>query len=116
MDKSALKKIHKDFLTAIEAAGYPILFAGIPPVLPEYEKPYKLQVYSPKLMELGNYDALAVLIYKRHEMLSVPVRTEVSRVEICAKIEDIACRKEDIIINKIKYEPLSIPYRFLEMA
>ena len=116
MDKSALKKIHKDFLASVEAEGYPILFAGIPPVLPEYEKPYSLHIYSPKLMEMGSYDAYLLLARKRHDMLSVEVRTEVSRVVLCRRVEDIACRKEDIIINKIKYEPLSIPYRFLEMV
>ena len=62
MDKNELKKIHRQFLAAIEADGYPILFAGIPPVLPEYEKPYKLQIYSPKLMAMGSYDAMLSLL------------------------------------------------------
>ncbi len=116
MDKNELKKIHRDFLATIEAEGYPILFAGIPPVLPEYDKPYNLQIYSPKLMALGMYDALSILVNKRHDLLSSEVRTAVSRVQICRTIDEIACRKEDIIINKIKYEPLSIPYRLLEMV
>ena len=116
MDKNELKKIQKAFLASIEAEGYPILFAGLPPVLPEYEKPYSLQMYAPQLREMGTHDAYLFLARRRHELLSPEVRTIVSRVELCTKIDEIACRKEDIIINKIKYEPLSIPYRLLEMV
>ena len=116
MDKSKLKKIMLQFLTSLEADGYPISFAGIPPVLPEYEMPYNLQIYSPKLLEMGFHDAYTLLVNREHQQLSIDIRKIVSRIQLCRKPEDIACRKEDIIINKIKYQPLTIPYRMLEMA
>jgi hypothetical protein len=116
MDKSELKKIMHRYLVALEVEGYRIEFAGIPPLLPEYETPYNLQLYSPKLLEMGIYDALSMLVHREHKQLPVEVRQLISRIELCRKMEDIACRKEDIIINKIKYQPLTIPYRMLEMV
>ena len=116
MDKNKLKKIVHQFLALLEADGYPIGFAGIPPLLPEYESPYNLQLYSPKLLGMGFHDAYTMLVQREHAQLSVEVRKLISRIEICRKPGDIACRKEDIIINKIKYKPLTIPYQMLEMA
>jgi hypothetical protein len=116
MDKSKLKKVIQQFLTSLEVDGYPISFAGIPPLLPEYETPYNLQLYSTKLLEMGIYDAIVMIVNREHTSLSIEVRKLISRIEICRKPEDIVCRKEDIIINKIKYKPLEIPYQMLEMA
>jgi hypothetical protein len=116
MDKNELKKVLRPFLASLEADGYPIDFAGIPPVLPEYEMPYNLQLYSPKLLEMGISQALFMLAHRRHERLPIDVRRLISRMEVCPKLDDINCRKEDIIINKIKYKPLEIPYQMLEMA
>jgi hypothetical protein len=116
MDKSKLKKIVQQFLASLEAEGYSIGFAGIPPLLPEYESPYNLQLYAPNLLSIGFHDAYTLLAQREHEQLSVEVRKLISRIEICRKPEDIVCRKEDIIINKIKYKPLEIPYQMLEMA
>jgi hypothetical protein len=65
---------------------------------------------------MGIFQALFMLAHRRHEQLPIEIRRLISRMEVCPKIEDINCRKEDIIINKIKYQPLNIPYRMLEMA
>ena len=116
MDKSKLIKIMQQFVIQLETDGYPVGFAGIPPVLPEYEMPYNLQIYSPKLLELGISQALFMLAHRRHEQLPIEARKLISRMEVCRKPEEIACRKEDIIVNKIKYKPLTIPYQMLEMA
>jgi hypothetical protein len=116
MDKSKLKKIVQQFLALLEADGYSIGFAGIPPLLPEYESPYNLQLYSPKLLNMGFHDAYTLLVQREHEQLSLDARKLLSRIQLCRTIDDINCRKEDIIINKIKYKPLEIPYQMLEMA
>jgi hypothetical protein len=116
MDKSELKKVVHRFLIALEKDGFPIDFAGIPPVLPEYEMPYNLQIYAPKLLEMGVSDALNMLAHRQYELWNTDVRGLISHTKLCRKPEDIACRKEDIIINKIKYQPLTIPYRMLEMV
>ena len=116
MDKNKLKKIITPFLISLENDGYAIEFAGLPPLLPEYETPYNLQLFSPKLKELGFSEAYDMLAHRWHQQLPIEIRRLVSRIEICRKQEDIICRKEDIIINKIKYKPLILPYQMLEMA
>lgn len=116
MDKSTIKEVAAQFVAAIEAEGYDILFAGIPPALPEYERPYNLQLYAPQFLEMGISNAIRMLIYKKHELLSVEIRKILRDIQVCRKLEDIACRQEDIIINKINYQPLTIPYQFLEMV
>ena len=116
MDKSTIKEVAAQFVAAIEAEGYEILFAGIPPVLPEYERPYSLQLYAPQFLEMGVTTALRMLTYKKHELFSVEIRKVLTGIQVCRKPEDIACRQEDIIVNKINYQPLTIPYQFLEMV
>jgi hypothetical protein len=116
MDKNTIKAIASQFVAAIEAEGYAIDFAGIPPVLPEYERPYSLQLYAPIFLEMGISKAVRMLVYKKHELLSVEIRKVLTDIQVCRNIEDIACRQEDIIVNKIQYQPLTIPYRFLEMV
>ena len=116
MDKSTIKKVAAQFVATLEAEGYPIDFAGIPPVLPEYERPYSLQLYAPIFLEMGISKAIRMLVYKKHELLSVEIRKVLTDIQVCRKPEDIACREEDIIINKINYQPLTIPYQFLEMV
>lgn len=116
MDKSTIKKVAAQFIAAIEADGYEIYFAGIPPVLPEYERPYNLQLYSPQFLEMGIPNAIRMLVYKKHELLSAEIRKILRDIQICRKPEDIACREEDIIVNKINYQPLNIPYQLFEMA
>lgn len=93
----------------------PIAFAGIPPVLPEYDEPYKLQIYSPKFVEMGIMVSIQQLVFRMRERLSQEVRDLVTRTSVCWTPNDIACRKEDIIINKIKYKPLNVSYRMLDM-
>lgn len=116
MDKSTIKATAAQFVAALEADGYDIHFAGIPPVLPEYERPYSLQLYAPQFLEMGVTTALRMLTFKKHELLSIEIRKVLTGIQVCRKPEDIACREEDIIVNKIKYLPLTIPYRFLEMV
>lgn len=116
MDKDELMTIMRSFVATLESDGYSIAFAGIPPVLPEFEKPYNLQVFSPKLMELGISTGRSLLVQYKHKLLSVEARRLISSIQLCRTKEDIACREEDIIVNTIKYRPLDIPYRFLEMA
>jgi hypothetical protein len=116
MDKDELKSIMHSFVETLEVDGYSIAFAGIPPTLPEYEKPYNLQILSPKLMELGIFTGLSLLVKYKHKLLSLEARRLISRIQLCRTIDDIACREEDIIVNTVKYRPLDIPYRFLEMV
>ena len=116
MDKDELIMIVRSFIATIEADGYPIAFAGIPPLLPEYEKPYNLQVFSPKLMELGISTGRSLLVQYKHKLLPSEVRRLISGIQLCRTIEDIVCREEDVIVSKIKFRPLDIPYRFLEMV
>lgn len=116
MDKNTIKAAAAQFVAAIEAEGYDIHFAGIPPTLPEYERPYSLQLYAPQFLEMGISKAIRMLVYKKHELLSVEIRKLLNDIQVCRKPEDIACRQEDIIVNKINYQPLTIPYQFLEMV
>jgi hypothetical protein len=116
MDKDELMSIMRSFIATIEADGYEISFAGIPPVLPEFQKPYNLQVFSPKLLSLDISTGLSLLVKYKHKLLSLEVRRLISGIQLCRTIDEIACRKEDIIVNTVKYHPLDIPYRFLEMA
>ena len=116
MDKDELMMIVRSFLETIEADGYKIAFAGLPPVLPEYEKPYNLQIFSPKLMELGISKGRSLLVQYKHKLLPIEVRSLISGIQLCRTIEDIVCREEDVIISRIKFRPLDIPYRFLEMV
>ncbi len=116
MDKDELILILRPFLAHIEAEGYPIEFAGLPPSLPEYEWRLNLQIYSTKFIELGIYASLDLVVKRMFDLLSEDVREQLSRIQICRTPADIACRAEDIIINKIKYRPLTIPYLLLEAA
>jgi hypothetical protein len=116
MDKDELIAILRPFLAQLEAEGYPIEFAGLPPSLPEYEWRLNLQIYSPKFLELGISASLRLIAYRMFDLLSVEVRSQLSRIQICRTPADISCRAEDIIINKIKYRPLTIPYLLLEAA
>jgi hypothetical protein len=116
MDKDEIKEILRTFLAQLEADGYPIAFAGIPPSLPEYEWRLNLQIYSTKFVELSVFTSLDIVIKRMFDLLSVDVRSQLSRIQICRTPADIACRAEDIIINKIKYRPLTIPYLLLEAA
>jgi hypothetical protein len=116
MDKDELMTIVRQFLAQLEMEGYPIAFAGVPPSLPEYEWRLNLQIYSPKFLEIGIYKSLDLVVQRMFDLLSVDVRSQLSRIQICRTLADIACREEDIIINKIKYRPLTIPYLMLEAA
>ena len=116
IDKNTIKMAVTQFVAALEADGYSIDFAGIPPTLPEYERPYSLQLYASQFLEMGITTAILMLTYKKHELLSVELRKVLNGLQVCRKPEDIACREEDIIVNKIKYQPLTIPYQFLEMV
>jgi hypothetical protein len=116
MDKDELMEILRPFLAQLEAEGYPIEFAGLPPSLPEYEWRLNLQIYSPKFLEIGVSKSLRIIVYRMFDLLSLDVREQLSRIQICRTPNDIACRAEDIIINKIKYRPLTIPYLMLEAA
>ena len=49
MDKETIKAVATKFVEALNMDGYDIGFAGIPPVFPEYERPYNLQMYAKKL-------------------------------------------------------------------
>jgi hypothetical protein len=113
MDKDELKILMLDFLNKLEADGYNIDFAGLIPWLPEYDEPYKLQIYSAQFSETGIMSAISMLVRRLHEQFSPEIRRHINGFDVCRKPEDIACRKEDILINKIKYRGLSIPYRML---
>lgn len=116
MDKETIKNAANQFITAIEADGYTIGFAGMPPTFPEYERPYNLQIYSQKLLEMGITEAIRYVVSKKHKHIPLDIRKILSGIQVCRKIEDIACREEDIIVNKIKYRPLTLPYQMLEMV
>ncbi len=116
MDKDELINVIRSFVATIEADGFDITFAGIPPSLPEYEKPYNLQILSPKLLDLGISTGRSLLVQYKHKILSAEVRGLISRIQLCRTIDDIVCREEDVIVSKIKFRPLDIPYRFLEMV
>ena len=116
MDKDTLKETLLQFLKQLESEGYPVSFAGLPPSLPEYKWRLNLQLYSTKFLEIGIYESLRIVVYRMSDLLSEDVREQLSRIQICRTPADIACRAEDIIINKIKYRPLTIPYLLLEAA
>lgn len=116
MDKNELMDMLHKFLVQLEAEGYPIEFAGLPPSLPEYAWRLNLQIYSLKFLEIGISESLRILVYRMNDLLPNDVNDHVTRIEICRKPAQIACRAEDIIINKIKYRPLTIPYLLLEAA
>lgn len=114
MDKDTLKNEIRKMLEKVQADGYEILFAGIPPFLPEYDRPIKLQIVMPQFK--GTFGAISLITDRIFEHFEPKNRGEIWRVEACQSIADIACREEDIIINRINYKPLNIPYRLLEMV
>ncbi len=116
MDKETIKAIATKFVEALNKDGYDIEFAGIPPVFPEYERPYNLQIYAKKFTEMGVFSALDLLVNRKHKQITLEARKILTDIQVCRKIEDIACREEDIIVNKIKYRPLTLPYQMLEMV
>ena len=113
MDKDELKALMLDFLNKLEADGYRIEFAGLPPWLPDYDEPYNLQIYSAQFTKTGIMSAISLLVNRFHAQFPAEIRRHINRFDICRTPEDIACRAEDILINKIKYRGLSIPYRML---
>ena len=115
MDKDTLKEEIRIMLAGVQADGYEITFAGMPPFLPEYDKPVKLQVLMPQFKG-RSYSAISLITDRIFKHFDLAGRREIWRVEVCQSIKDIACREEDIIINRINYKPLNIPYRLLEMA
>jgi hypothetical protein len=117
MDKKTVKEVLRQFISDLEADGYAVGFAGMPPVLPEYKRPYKLQVYSKDLLDMGITKAITFIVFRMFDRLPLEIRHDiVTRTQVCQSIEDINCREEDIIINQIDYEPLTLPYQFLEYA
>ena len=114
MDKEKLKEKIRTVLDEIQAEGYEITFAGMPPFLPEYDKPIKLQVVMPQFDSF--FKAISLINVHIFKHFTIDERGEIWRVEPCENVRDIACREEDIIINRIGYKPLNMPYRFLEMA
>jgi hypothetical protein len=110
MDKNELKEMLLGFLVQLEAEGYPIDFAGLPPSLPEYDRRLKLQIYSTKLLEIGVSESLRILVYRMADLLPNEVDDYIKRIQICRKPAEITCRAEDILINKIKYWPLANSY------
>lgn len=115
MDKDTLKNEIRIMLEKVQADGYEIAFAGIPPFLPEYDKPVKLQILMPQFKG-HSYSAISLITDRIFEHFDLKERGKIWRVETCQSIADIACREEDIIINRINYKPLNIPYRLLEMV
>ena len=113
MDKDELKALMLDFLNKLEADGYSIDFAGLVPWLPEYDEPYNLQIYSAQFSKTGIMAAISLLVQRLHTQFSPEIRRHINGLNMCWTPEDIACRAEDILINKIKYRGLSIPYRML---
>ena len=116
MDKNELMEMLHQFFVQLEAEGYPIEFAGLPPSLPEYEWRLNLQIYSLKFLEIGISESLRILVYRMADLLPYDVEDHISRIQICRRPADIACRAEDILINKIKYWPLATPYLLLARA
>ena len=114
MDKEKLKEKIRVVLEEIQSEGYEITFAGMPPFLPEYDKPVKLQVVMPQFDSF--FKAISLVNVHIFKHFTIDERGEIWRVEPCENVRDIACREEDIIINRIGYKPLNMPYRFLEMA
>ena len=113
MDKDELKILMLDFLNKLEADGYSIDFAGLVPWLPEYDEPYKLQIYSAQFSKTGLVASVRLLVQRLHAQFPVEIRRHINGFDMCYAPEDIACRAEDILINKIKYRGLNIPYRML---
>lgn len=116
MDKNELMEMVHGFLVQLEAEGYPIEFAGLPPSRPKHERRLNLQIYSTKLLEIGVSESLRILVYRMADLLPNEVDDYIKRIHICHKPDEIACRSEDILINKIKYWPLERPYLSLARA
>ena len=74
MHKDELIVIVRSFIATIEDDGYEIAFAGIPPLLPEYEKPYNLQIFSLKLMALGISTGRSLLVRYKDKLRPSAVR------------------------------------------
>jgi hypothetical protein len=110
MDKNELMAMVHGFLVQLEAEGYPIEFAGLPPSRPKHERRLNLQIYSTKFLEIGVSESLRILVYRMADLLPDEVDDYIKRIQICRRPAEIACRAEDILINKIKYWPLSNPY------
>ena len=113
MDKDELKELMIGFFKKLEAEGFPVDFAGLVPWLPEYDEPYNLQIYSAELSKTGPLLAISMINQRLWDEFPPEIRRYIHGLTMCRKPEDIECRKEDILVNKIKYRGLSIPYRML---
>lgn len=113
MDKDELKALMIDFFNKFEADGYSIDFAGLVPWLPEYDEPYNLQIYSAEFSKTGIMAAIPLINQRLRDQFPIEIRRHIHGLNMCWTPEDIACRAEDILVNKIKYRGLSIPYRML---
>ncbi len=101
---------------AFKAEGHAIELVGIVPLFPEIPSTsYIVQIYSTWFNQMPTYsEAIAMVVDKLFELLPATTLRYVSSGDICHKQADIHCRQEDIIMNEIGYQPLYVPYHFVE--
>ena len=116
MDKTTLKSELLKVATAFESDGSPFDVAGIMPVFPDLTiESYIFQVHAGWLNDMSHSQALDVVIDKLYELLKPDALRYVNRVEICVKPDDIRCIAQDIIVNRINFQPLVVPYSYFQL-
>ncbi|OWY22522.1 hypothetical protein C7N43_38120 [Sphingobacteriales bacterium UPWRP_1] len=116
MDKDTLKQHCLKVIESFTDQGHSVELAGIVPLYPQLPTTsYVLQVFSTWLNQMPTCNAATNMVIARlYELMPREALRYINRVEICDENGEIHCMSDDLIINDLNFQPLSIPYNYAE--